>query len=787
MRERGRGDFPNRWVVLPVLGAGLVAVLATMTSGLGVGLLAGAVTGLMAAIAIERPLRMLSAVVGKIAGGDRYAIVPEQPKGPLRDLAAGAEALRQAVIEADALAVDQKRREAEARLHHAGRNFITRRFRETVDEVTTVFADGSERIGDTAADLAERNKHMHVKVASASDTARAVSEDVAEIAVAARGILSRIRRSAGDIGASRAASDRAAADLASADETVRRLAHAAARIGEVVSLIQSIARQTSLLALNASIEAVRAGDAGQGFAVVATGVKKLSAQTAQATDDIAEQVKDIRQAVERTASALQQVNDSVGLINEADAKLRDVFEQQSAELDAIALRAGNVAGQVAGALPDIKSAVGHVDQAGESVLGTAGEMVGRAQGLVATLDRYFTDLDHGAIRVGILHSLSGTMTASERPLQELLVMLIEQCNAEGGLLKRPLEAVIMDPRSDPRAYAMQARKLLVENKVAAIFGCWTSASRKEVLPVVEERDGLLFYPSQYEGEEESPNIFYTGATPQQQAIPAVDYLRQLGKKRFFLLGTDTVYPRTTNAILKSYLDAHGIAGDAVAEFYTPFNHKNWEDIVGWIHRFGEGGDAAIVTTVSGDANIYFYRELARQGITAESMPAMTLSIGEGELPAIAGPEMAGHLAAWSYLHAIDAPENHAFIAAWRKFCGAPNVVTDDPMEATWIGFNLWKEAVTRAGTVEADAVRRALAGLRLKAPSGFTVFMDPANHHLHKPAVIGRITPDARIVPVWMSDRLIAPEPWSPWLNRAGSPEPRLDASRDERDLALAG
>lgn len=192
MRERGRGDFPNLWVVLPVLGACLVAALATMTSGLGVGLLAGAVTGLMAAIAIERPLRMLSAVVGKIAGGDRYAIVPEQPKGPLRDLAAGAEALRQAVIEADALAVDQKRREAEAQLHHAGRNFITRRFRETVDEVTTVFADGSERIGDTAADLAERNKHMHVKVASASDTARAVSEDVAEIAVAARGILSRI-------------------------------------------------------------------------------------------------------------------------------------------------------------------------------------------------------------------------------------------------------------------------------------------------------------------------------------------------------------------------------------------------------------------------------------------------------------------------------------------------------------------------------------------------------------------------------------------------------------------
>jgi urea transport system substrate-binding protein len=223
------------------------------------------------------------------------------------------------------------------------------------------------------------------------------------------------------------------------------------------------------------------------------------------------------------------------------------------------------------------------------------------------------------------------------------------------------------------------------------------------------------------------------------------------QKRFFLLGTDTVYPRTTNAILKSYLDAHGVTGDAVAEFYTPFNHKSWEDTVSWIHRFGEGGDAAIVTTVSGDANIYFYRELARQGITAESMPAMTLSIGEGEFPAISGPEMAGHLAAWSYLHAIDSPENRAFVAAWRKFCGAPNVVTDDPMEATWISFNLWKEAVTRAGAVDVDHVRRALSGLRVRARSGFEVFMDAANHHLHKPVVIGRITPAARIVPVWMA------------------------------------
>ena len=254
-------------------------------------------------------------------------------------------------------------------------------------------------------------------------------------------------------------------------------------------------------------------------------------------------MKDIQQAVERTATALQNVHASVGNINETDSNLRTVLEQQTAQLDEIALRATNVAGQVATALPDIRSAVGHVDQAGQSVLGTAEELIDRSQGFVTTVGRYFTDLDHGAIKVGILHSLSGTMTASERPLQELLVMLIEKLNTEGGLLGRPVEAVIMNPRSDAKAYATQARTLLTEHKVAAIFGCWTSASRKEVLPVVEELDGLLFYPSQYEGEEESPNIFYTGATPQQQAIPAVDYLLGQGRKRFFLAPTPSTRER----------------------------------------------------------------------------------------------------------------------------------------------------------------------------------------------------------------------------------------------------
>jgi urea transport system substrate-binding protein len=773
--------LPGVWVAWPILAAALVACAATVALGPLPGIVLGLIASLLAALHIERRVRGLSLAAAKIAGGDRYAILPVTPPGPLADLACALHALRETVIQADALAVDQRRREAEARLHLAGRSFFTKRFRGAVEEVMTAFTSGSDRIGNTAADLAEGNEHMSLRVTNASAAAESASDDIHAVADAARDILARIKRSTVEIGASRQASETAASDLVSADATMRALAAAADRIGEVVGLIQRVARQTSLLALNASIEAVRAGESGAGFAVVASGVKKLAGETATATDAIAGLVRDIQDAVAATSAALASVKGSVSRISETDAHLREMITAQTVELDAIALRATHVAGEIAGALPDLRSAVGHVDRAGKSVLGTAEELIGRSQGIVSTVGRYFADLEHGAIKVGILHSLSGTMTASERPLQELLVMLIEKVNAEGGLLGRPLEAVIMNPRSDPNLYAAQARALLEEHGVAAIFGCWTSASRKAVLPVVEELNGLLFYPSQYEGEEESRNVFYLGATPRQQAIPAVEYLRAQGRKRFFLLGTDTVYPRITNAILKSYLDAHGVAAADIAEFYTPFNHKNWEETVAWIKRFGAGGDAAIVTTVSGDANIYLYRELARQGIEAKTLPAMTLSIGESELSAIAGPEIEGHLAAWSYLHEIATPENRAFIAAWRKFGGAPNVVTDDPMEATWIGFNMWREAVKREGATAVDGVRRALAGLRLRAPSGFDVAMDPISHHLHKPAVIGRMTADARIVPVWMSETLIPPEPWSPWLDSGDRIPPA-----SVRGLALA-
>jgi urea transport system substrate-binding protein len=501
-------------------------------------------------------------------------------------------------------------------------------------------------------------------------------------------------------------------------------------------------------------------------------VKSLAQQTAKATGDIGAQIRDIQQAVEQTVSAIAAVSASVTTMSGTNRQLTGILDHQAEEIDRIGNRAESVAGTVANVLPEICTAVAQVEDTGHAVLGTAEDLIGRSQWLVDTVSRYFSDLESGSIKIGILHSLSGTMTASERPLQELLVMLIEQKNARGGLLGRPIEPIIMNPCSDPRLYAEQARKLIVEHKVAAIFGCWTSASRKEVLPIVEGERSLLFYPSQYEGQESSPNIFYTGATPHQQALPAVNFLRTLDHRRFFLVGSDHIYSRTTNAVLKGYLASLGIAGDMVAERYGTAGLADWRALVDDIRRFARGGHAAIIATITGDANLRFFRELARQRVTAATIPVMSLSINEAELPALMRSNMAGHMVAWSYLHAIDRKENRAFIADWRRFTGQRKAMTNDSMEASWIGFHLWTAAVEAAGTTEIDPVRAALGGRRIAAPSGFTVKMDGKTHHLYKPVMIGRISKDGQILPVWATEGLVPSEPWSPWLTPSPSQRP---------------
>ena len=374
--------------------------------------------------------------------------------------------------------------------------------------------------------------------------------------------------------------------------------------------------------------------------------------------------------------------------------------------------------------------------------------------------------DDETIKVGILHSLSGTMAISEAALKDTVLMLIEDQNKKGGLLGRKLEPIIADPASDWDMFAEKARELLAEKKVAVVFGCWTSASRKAVLPIFEQLNGLLFYPVQYEGEESSRNIFYTGAAPNQQAIPAVRYLmsKEGGEiRRWVLLGTDYVYPRTTNRILSKYLAAQGVSPDDIVTIYTPFGYSKWREIIARIKDFGSGEKkTAVISTINGEANTYFYRELAAAHLDASKIPVMAFSVGERELLGV-GAVPVGHLAAWNYFNSVKSAENEAFMKMWADFTERRDKVTNDPMEATFIGFRMWAQAVVQAGTTDANAVRQAMYGQRIKAPSGFEVVMN-TNHHLSKPVMIGRINSSGAFDIIWQSINPVRADAWSRYL-----------------------
>ena len=369
------------------------------------------------------------------------------------------------------------------------------------------------------------------------------------------------------------------------------------------------------------------------------------------------------------------------------------------------------------------------------------------------------------IKVGILHSLSGTMAISESALKDTMLMLIEKQNEAGGVLGRQLEPVVVDPASNWPLFAEKARELLEKEDVDVIFGNWTSVSRKSVLPVVEELNGLLFYPVQYEGEESSENVFYTGAAPNQQAIPAVDYLmNEIGVERWVLAGTDYVYPRTTNKILETYLKDHGVAADDIMINYTPFGHSNWQSIVADIKQFGsEGKKTAVVSTINGDANVPFYRELGNQGIAASDIPVVAFSVGEQELSGIDTAPLVGHLAAWNYFMSVDTDANYDFIDAWVAYTGNEEAVTNDPMEAHYIGFNMWVEAVRKAGTADVDAVKDAIIGVSVPNLTGGYATMMP-NHHITKPVLIGEIQDNGQFSVVWETPSTVAGDAWSDFL-----------------------
>jgi urea transport system substrate-binding protein len=369
------------------------------------------------------------------------------------------------------------------------------------------------------------------------------------------------------------------------------------------------------------------------------------------------------------------------------------------------------------------------------------------------------------IKIGVLHSLSGTMAISETTLKDVMLMLVEGQNKKGGLLGKKLEAVVVDPASNWPLFAEKARELIQKEKVAAVFGCWTSVSRKSVLPVFEELNGLLFYPVQYEGEESSRNVFYTGAAPNQQAIPAVDYLTESeGVKRWVLAGTDYVYPRTTNKILETYLKAKGVAAADIMINYTPFGHSDWQSIVAEIKKFGSAGKkTAIVSTINGDANVPFYKELGNQGVKAKDIPSVAFSVGEEELAGVDTKPLVGHLAAWNYFMSIKNPMNQEFIQKWQAFTKNPKRVSTDPMEAHVIGFNMWVKAVEKAGTTAPDVVIDSIIGVSVPNLSGGYSTMMP-NHHITKPVLIGEIQANGQFDTVWQTPGLVVGDEWSDFL-----------------------
>jgi urea transport system substrate-binding protein len=348
-----------------------------------------------------------------------------------------------------------------------------------------------------------------------------------------------------------------------------------------------------------------------------------------------------------------------------------------------------------------------------------------------------------------------------------MLMLIDEQNKKGGLLGKKLEAVVVDPASNWPLFAEKARELIQKDKVDVVFGCWTSVSRKSVLPVFEELDSMLFYPVQYEGEESSRNVFYTGAAPNQQAIPAVEYLMSEeggSVKRWVLEGTDYVYPRTTNKILEAFLKSKGVKDEDIMINYTPFGFSDWQTEVSKIKAFGSAGKkTAVVSTINGDANVPFYKELANQGLKATDIPVVAFSVGEEELAGIDTKPLVGHLAAWNYFESVDTPENEAFIEQWHAFINDDKRVTNDPMEAHYIGFNMWVKAVEKAGSTEPDKVIDAMVGVTVPNLTGGYAAMMP-NHHITKPVLIGEIEDDGQFNVVWETPGTVVGDAWSNYL-----------------------
>ena len=405
------------------------------------------------------------------------------------------------------------------------------------------------------------------------------------------------------------------------------------------------------------------------------------------------------------------------------------------------------------------------------MLGRIRAIVGVAALLMASV-LSFTALAEDTVKIGVLHSLSGTMAISETSLRDVVLMAVEEINAKGGVLGKKIEPVVVDPASNWPLFAEKAKQLITQDKVAVTFGCWTSVSRKSCLPVFEENNALLFYPVQYEGEEQSLNVFYTAASPNQQLVPAAEYMMSEdggGFKKFYLLGTDYVFPRTANKVLKAFLIAKGVPEANIMEEYTPFHHQDYQTIIGKIKTFAAGGKACVLSTINGDSNVPFYKEYANQGLKASDCPIMAFSVAEDELLAMDVPPLVGHLACWNYYQCLDNAENKKFVDDFKAYCekmklpGGKNRVTDDPIEAAYYGVYVWKMACEKAQSFDVDKVRAAVYGMEFDAPGGKKK-MDEKNQHTWKPVYVGEILKDGQFKIIWKSKGLVKPDSYSSYL-----------------------
>jgi len=773
-RQRMSGLGGEIGSALLCLGGALVAVLINGPVGAFAGALAVVVGAGAGAVARTRDRRRLSGVIESIetlAGGQVFIKVPHrEAAGGIGRLAGAVERLRHALLEAEAVragheAAAEQREQQRAILSH----FVDR-FEQTIGGVEaglTRAATGMEQAAGTLADQADAmSERSHTVNRAADDTARNVDtlvDATTQLDSSLTEIRIRIADAAEEMTAARRAMEEAAA-------VVGALASAGAEIGSIVDTIGGIAGQTRMLALNATIEANRAGEAGRGFAVVADEVKTLSAQTTAATAEIANRVGCIQDAVQRSTAANDHITGAIERLAEVMNQLRSNADDQgqaSRAMDNAVQGTAAETRKVTDNIRDVATASGHTRSEAGRVLEAARALSAQSDTLRQAIGSFLADLDHGRIRIGVLHSFSGAGALGERPLKDVLMMAVKALNAGGGLLGRPVEAILYDTRSDPALYAEAARKALTEDGVSALFGGWSSASRLAIAPVLEQTGGLLFYASQYEGEPPLPHVIYTGAPPNQQVLPALGHLLSPaggGYLRVFLVGNDTLYAKRTHEVVRRALTARGISAAAIGERLAPVGTDDWSATVRAIRAFAaaEGGRQAsavrtlIFSTIGGDSNLNFLRDLGGADI-----PVLTVSIGESELRHLDPRYAQGHMLAWNYLMTVATPENQAFLSQWRTCRADPGAVVNDAMEATWIGFQLWTEAVRAAGSVEPALVEAALPSVSVRALTGFDLRLDPASRHLHKPALLGRITRSGTVEVVWRSEGLVAPDPWN--------------------------